>query len=193
MALTFGSKIISVIWNLRCNLHTIRNHWVDILWFLIVTLSLSHLYYGSSVVLDCIDSWSLPSFLIRYKQMNLHYEPQASSVFRYNIWYWPGIRGHIRIVGPLLESTHYRQSMCEICTRSFKKWKRSWRCYNLRVIKHILVYVAFTFHSKVITVIYTPEGIIVTNSNIFCHIIKEETDWQMDRQIKDRPTRLIPI
>ena len=34
------------------------------LWCLIVTLSLSHWYPGSGVVLDCIDSWSLPSFLI---------------------------------------------------------------------------------------------------------------------------------
>ena len=34
------------------------------LWCLIVTLSLSHWYPGSGVVLDCIDSWSLPSFLL---------------------------------------------------------------------------------------------------------------------------------
>ena len=34
------------------------------LWCLIVTLSLSHWYPGSGVVLDCIDSWSLTSFLL---------------------------------------------------------------------------------------------------------------------------------
>ena len=34
------------------------------LWCLIVALSLSHWYPGSGVVLDCIDSWSLPSFLL---------------------------------------------------------------------------------------------------------------------------------
>ena len=34
------------------------------LWCLIVTLSISHWYPGSGVVLDCIDSWSLPSFLL---------------------------------------------------------------------------------------------------------------------------------
>ena len=34
---------------------------------LIVTLSLSHLYPGSGVVLYCIDSWSLPSFLLLYQ------------------------------------------------------------------------------------------------------------------------------
>ena len=34
------------------------------LWCLIVTLSLSHWYPGSDVELDCIDSWSLPSFLL---------------------------------------------------------------------------------------------------------------------------------
>ena len=33
------------------------------LWCLIVKLSLSHWYPGSGVVLDCIDSWYLPSFL----------------------------------------------------------------------------------------------------------------------------------
>ena len=34
------------------------------LWCLIVKLSLSHLYPWSGVVLDCIDSWSLPFFLL---------------------------------------------------------------------------------------------------------------------------------
>ena len=34
------------------------------LWCLIVSLLLSHWYFGSGVVLDCIDSWSLPSFLL---------------------------------------------------------------------------------------------------------------------------------
>ena len=34
------------------------------LWRVCVTLSLSHWYPGSGVVLDCIDSWSLTSFLL---------------------------------------------------------------------------------------------------------------------------------
>ena len=34
------------------------------LWCLIVSLLLSHWYPGSGVVLDCIDSWSLPSSLL---------------------------------------------------------------------------------------------------------------------------------
>ena len=34
------------------------------LWCLIVTLSLSHWYPGSDVLLDCIDSWYLPYFLL---------------------------------------------------------------------------------------------------------------------------------
>ena len=34
------------------------------LWCIIVTLSLSHWYPGSGVVLDCIDTWYLPSFLL---------------------------------------------------------------------------------------------------------------------------------
>ena len=35
------------------------------LWCLIVKLVLCHWYPGSGVVLDCIDSWSLPFFLLR--------------------------------------------------------------------------------------------------------------------------------
>ena len=38
------------------------------LWCLIVTLSLSHWYPGSGVVLDCVDSWSLPSILLLKNQ-----------------------------------------------------------------------------------------------------------------------------
>ena len=34
------------------------------LWRLIVKLPLSHWYPGSGVVLDCIDDWSFPSFLL---------------------------------------------------------------------------------------------------------------------------------
>ena len=34
------------------------------LWCLFVKLSFSHWYPGSGVVLDCIDSWSLPTFLL---------------------------------------------------------------------------------------------------------------------------------
>ena len=34
------------------------------LWCLIVTLSLSHWYSVSGVVLDCMESWSLPAFLL---------------------------------------------------------------------------------------------------------------------------------
>ena len=33
-----------------------------------VSLSLSHWYPGSGVVLDCIDSWSLHHYLLQYEQ-----------------------------------------------------------------------------------------------------------------------------
>ena len=39
------------------------------LWCLIVSLPLSHWYTGSGVVLDCIDSWSLHSYLLLKKNM----------------------------------------------------------------------------------------------------------------------------
>ena len=38
------------------------------LWCLTVSLSLSHWYPGSSVVLDCIDSWSLHPYLLSKMQ-----------------------------------------------------------------------------------------------------------------------------
>ena len=37
-----------------------------VLWCLTVSLSLSHWYPGSGVVLDCIDSWSLHPYLLSY-------------------------------------------------------------------------------------------------------------------------------
>ena len=39
---------------------------------LIVKLSLSHWYHGSGVVLDCIDSWYLPSFLLYFCSLARH-------------------------------------------------------------------------------------------------------------------------
>ena len=41
--------------------------WPSFVMSQIVKLSLSHWYPGSDVVLDCIDSWSLPSFLLYRK------------------------------------------------------------------------------------------------------------------------------
>ena len=51
------------------------------LWCLIVTLSLSHWYPGSGVVLDCIDSWYFPSFLLwlTFKSPTLPVTDQAGS------------------------------------------------------------------------------------------------------------------
>ena len=43
-------------------------HLSSCLWCLTVSLLLSHWYPGSGVVLDCIDSWSLPSFLLCISQ-----------------------------------------------------------------------------------------------------------------------------
>ena len=49
------------------------------LWCLNVTLSLSRWYRGSGLMLDCIDSWSLPSFLLskfyqRYSELIVQYK-----------------------------------------------------------------------------------------------------------------------
>ena len=43
------------------------------LWCLIVTLSLTHWYSVSGVVLDCIDSWSFPSFLLCCTLLYVHF------------------------------------------------------------------------------------------------------------------------
>ena len=49
--------------------HMLRKGWPlgSRLWCLTVSLSLSHWYPGSGVVLDCIDSWSLQSYLLWYE------------------------------------------------------------------------------------------------------------------------------
>ena len=52
---------------------------VSRLWCLFVTLSLSHWYPGSAVVLDCIDSWSLPSVLLLSHEMNLEQLPSKAN------------------------------------------------------------------------------------------------------------------
>ena len=56
---------MSVYWWLPCG-HLLGKGWPlgSHLWCLIVKLSLFHWYPGSGVVLDCIDSWSLPFFLL---------------------------------------------------------------------------------------------------------------------------------
>ena len=55
--------------------HLLGKDWLrsSCLWCLIVSLLLSHWYPGSGVVLDCIDSWSLPSFLLSRRSIdNVH-------------------------------------------------------------------------------------------------------------------------
>ena len=54
---------------MTCKLHVLlRKGWPfgSRLWCLIAKLSLYHWYPGSGVVLDCIDSWSLPSVLLLF-------------------------------------------------------------------------------------------------------------------------------
>ena len=41
------------------------------LWCLTESLSLSHWYFGSGVVLDCIDSWSLRPYLLLVFKLNI--------------------------------------------------------------------------------------------------------------------------
>ena len=62
----FGSKIRKMLVGMPCG-HLLGKGWPlgSRLWCLIVTLSLSHWYPGWGVVLECTDSWYLPSFLLR--------------------------------------------------------------------------------------------------------------------------------
>ena len=48
--------------------HLLGKGWLlgSCLWCITVSLSLSHWYPGSGVVLDCIDSWSLHPYLLNY-------------------------------------------------------------------------------------------------------------------------------
>ena len=65
--LTFISRIITTSERLLPCGHLLGGGWPlgSCLWCLVVKLSLSHWYPESGVVLDCIDSWSLPSFLLK--------------------------------------------------------------------------------------------------------------------------------
>ena len=45
-----------------------------------VSLSLSHWYPGSGVVLDCIDSWSLQPYLLWNNAFQLETDPNSSSI-----------------------------------------------------------------------------------------------------------------
>ena len=53
----------------------------SLLWCLIVKLSLSSWYLGSGVVLDCIDSWSLPFFYVNRNRKS--FKTQKSYIFDY--------------------------------------------------------------------------------------------------------------
>ena len=69
--------------------HLMEKGWLlgSRLWCLIVKLSLSHWYPGSGVVLDCINSWSLPLFLL-LKWFTLK---QATCIDEVNCWEQPDV------------------------------------------------------------------------------------------------------
>ena len=71
-----------------------------------VSLSLSHWYPGSGVVLDCIDSWSLHHYLlflnmvmwhIKLKEMSSRPEYTEKNTLRSNWWPRDGIKGSTTI------------------------------------------------------------------------------------------------
>ena len=51
-----------------------------------VSLSLSHWYPGSGVVLDCIDSWSLHPYLLRLISVSLSYVLLTQKLCIYNVF-----------------------------------------------------------------------------------------------------------
>ena len=62
------------------------------LWCLTVSLSLSHWYPGSGVVLDCIDSWSLYPYLLcnhfrgkLFKSTRLRYKHEGLTTLRFKV------------------------------------------------------------------------------------------------------------
>ena len=62
------------------------------LWYLIVKLSLSHWYPGSGVVLDCIDSWSLPFFLLLNINISIYWL-SYSEIWLFDFWFRLGSEG----------------------------------------------------------------------------------------------------
>ena len=51
------------------------------LWCLTVSLSLSHWYPGSGVVLDCIDSWSLHRYLVSFYVLHIDFSAITKIIF----------------------------------------------------------------------------------------------------------------
>ena len=103
------------------------------LWCLIVTMSLSHWYPGPGVVLDWIDFWSLPSFLIwdgkgRGLTTHIHQYIDTGQFSHYS-----GNKGMDRVCLPLTRLslyhiahyTHrnYRVSKYLVCI----SWNRIWK------------------------------------------------------------------
>ena len=64
--------------------HLLGNGWPlgSRLWCLIVKLSLPHWYLGSGMVLDCIDSWALPSFVLHLLFWTFYSNFQSSNDHR---------------------------------------------------------------------------------------------------------------
>ena len=73
ISVLFWYAIVRVCLLMPCG-HLLGKGWPldSRLWCLIVKLSLSHWYLGSGVVLDCIDSWSLLSFLLGNFKCDYH-------------------------------------------------------------------------------------------------------------------------
>ena len=85
-------------------------------WCLTVSLSLSHWYLGSGVVLDCIDSWSLHPYLFSSWRPNLKYSIGWLIVHGFEIDRVQSI-GPIRPVGLLLWIFYVFFSVsCLLCT-----------------------------------------------------------------------------
>ena len=82
----FWYDFVCVCLLMHCG-HLLGNGWPlgSRFWYLIVKLSLSHWYPGSGVVLYCIDSWSLPSFLLSNHVDHDQTPPKSSQTWLHTI------------------------------------------------------------------------------------------------------------
>ena len=82
------------------------------LWCLTVSLSLSHWYPGSGVVLDCMDSWSLHPYLLKKNFRTMH-PPQDGiyyiQAYRNLSWKWGYDRKNI-----LYRITYWHYEACRL-------------------------------------------------------------------------------
>ena len=96
-------------------------------WFVVssVSLSLSHWYPGSGVVLDCIDSWSLQPYLL-FLHVHIHV-PECTGL-QVSVYTWCPLAGARLCV--YMQETLYRLHVSEFASNCVP-WVFNCRCHGV--------------------------------------------------------------